>query len=44
MGGFICVALIVIALIWNKFQEIMIDLWNEESIRKGKENAKKKDS
>ena len=44
MGGFICVALIVIALIWNKFQEIMIDLWNEESIRKGKENSKKKDS
>ena len=43
MGGFLCVALIVIALVWNKVQEIMIDLWNEESIRKGKENAKKKD-
>lgn len=26
MGGFICVALIVIALLWNKFMVFIVDL------------------
>ena len=42
MGGFICVALIVIALVWDKFRRIFTDLDVDNAIAQGKKQKNEK--
>ena len=42
MGGFICVALIVIALLWHKFMVFITDIQLENAAAQGKKDREER--
>ena len=42
MGGFICVALIIIALLWNKFMVFIVDLNLDAAAAQGRKEREER--